>query len=70
MLGVTQARVSQILSLLTLDHEILRDLECLRDPFMLGYLSERKLRSLLKIRDHRDRLARFGEMWRMAGGRR
>jgi len=62
MIGRTNARVNQLLSLLKLDPEILEFLLANRDPDTIGCFTERRLRILLRIRRTSERLSRFMQM--------
>ena len=46
MLGITRARVNQILRLLKLDEERIESLKSMGDPLASKIISERKLRQL------------------------
>ena len=54
-LGVSRVRISQVLSLLKLDVKIIEAVEKLGDPMPKRYISERKLRSLIKLTNERQR---------------
>ena len=54
-LGVSRVRISQVLSLLKLDVKIIEAIEKMGDPMPKRYISERKLRSLIKLSNERQR---------------
>jgi len=54
-LGVSRVRISQILSLFKLDIEQIKVIEKLGDPMPKRYISERKLRSLVKLSNERQK---------------
>ena len=54
-LGVSRVRISQVLSLLKLNVKIIEAIENLSDPMPKRYISERKLRSLVKLSNERQR---------------
>jgi len=54
-LGVSRVRISQILSLLRLDIEQIEFIAKLSDPMPKRYISERKLRSLVKLSNERQK---------------
>jgi hypothetical protein len=54
-LGVSRVRICQVLSLLKLDIEQIKAIEKLGDPMPKRYISERKLRSLVKLSNERQR---------------
>ncbi|KPJ86322.1 MAG: hypothetical protein AMS17_12920 [Spirochaetes bacterium DG_61] len=54
-LGVSRVRISQILSLLKLDIEQIEFIAKLGDPMPKRYISERKLRSLVKLSNERQK---------------
>ena len=54
-LCVSRVRLSQVLSLLKLDVKIIEAVEKLADPMPNRYISERKLRSLVKLSNERQR---------------
>jgi hypothetical protein len=53
--GVSRFRICQVLSLLKLDDELIKTIEELREPIPKHYISERKLRSLVKLSIERQR---------------
>jgi hypothetical protein len=50
-LGITRARVSQVMALLNLAPEIQRELLALQDQKAIRFFSKRRLRPLLTIKD-------------------
>lgn len=54
-LGVSRVRISQVLSLLKLDDKLMETIEELGDPMSKRYISERKLRSFVKLSNERQR---------------
>lgn len=61
-MGVTRARVSQIMGLLRLAPEILDHIEDLEGSEGCLHLTERKLRQIAVLQDHQEQLARFSEL--------
>lgn len=61
-LGITRARVSQIMGLLKLPDEILRALLGLTDHRAIRYFSERRLRPLLGIPEPLRQVEEFNKM--------
>ena len=58
-LGITRARVSQIMSLLKLAPEIQKTLLGFKDPKMIRFFSEYRLRPLLNINNPNQQLKEF-----------
>ena len=61
-LGVSRARVTQLLSLLKLPAPIVQFLTRCRDPIVLCHFSERRLRPLAKLPSDAEGLAAFRKM--------
>ena len=61
-LGITRARVSQVMSLLKLAPEIQKELLNLQDQKAIRYFSERRLRPLLAIKDPARQIREFKKM--------
>jgi len=61
-MGVTRARVSQIMGLLRLAPEILDNIDDLDGSEGCLHLTERKLRQISVLTDHQEQLARFSEL--------
>ncbi len=61
-MGVSRARVTQIMNLLRLDSEIQEKLLKLEDQRAIRFFSERRLRPLIQIEDPRRQLREFERM--------
>jgi len=61
-LGITKARVSQVMALLKLTPEIQKALLALQDQKTIQYFSERRLRPLLTIKSPRKQIREFNKM--------
>lgn len=61
-LGVTRARVSQIMGLLKLAPQIQKELLALQDQAAIRFFSERRLRPLLAIKGQRKQVVEFRKM--------
>ena len=61
-LGITRARVIQVMSLLKLDPEIQKTLLGFEDPKMIKFFSEYRLRPLLNINNPNQQLKEFKKM--------
>jgi hypothetical protein len=61
-LGITRARVSQVMGLLKLAPEIQKELLNLQDQKAIRYFSERRLRPLLTIKDPARQIREFNKM--------
>jgi len=61
-LGITRARVSQIMALLKLAPEIQKELLNLQDQKAIRYFSERRLRLLLNIKESSKQIQGFRKM--------
>jgi len=61
-LGITRARVSQVMGLLKLAPEIQKELLNLQDQKAIRYFSERRLRPLLTIKDQARQIREFKKM--------
>ena len=60
--GVSRARVSQLLSLLRLAPEILAYIDRLRGDEGCLHVTERQLREIALLEDHREQHARFRDL--------
>lgn len=67
-LGITRARVSQVMGLLKLPEKIQRALLGLDDQRAVRYFSERRLRPLLAIPDETRQVREFKTMFKNAYG--
>lgn len=61
-MGITRARVSQIMALLKLAPEIQRELLALQDQRSLRFFSERRLRPLLNIKEPSKQIQEFNKL--------
>lgn len=61
-MGITRARVSQIMALLKLAPEIQRELLTLQDQKAIRFFSERRLRPLLNIKEPSKQIQKFNKM--------
>jgi len=61
-LGITRARVSQVIGLLKLTPEIQKALLGLQDQKAIRYFSERRLRPLLTIKNFSQQIREFKKM--------
>ena len=61
-LGITRARVSQVMSLLKLDPEIQKTLLGFEDQKMIKFFSEYRLRPLLTISNSNQQVKEFKKM--------
>jgi len=61
-LGITKARVSQVMALLKLTPEIQKALLALQDQNIIRFFSERRLRPLLTIKSPRKQIREFNKM--------
>jgi len=69
-LGITRARVTQVLGLLDLAPEIQEALLALDDPDAIHFLSERRLRPLLRFADPAEQVRKFEQLLAEAPGGR
>ena len=61
-MGVTRARISQVMGLLRLAPEILDHIDDMDGNEGCLHLTERKLRNIAVLQDHQEQLARFSEL--------
>ena len=61
-MGVTRARISQVMGLLKLAPEILDHIDDMDGNEGCLHLTERKLREIAVLQDHQSQLARFSEL--------
>jgi len=61
-LGVTRARVSQVMGLFKLSPQIQKELLALQDQNIIRFFSERRLRPLLTIKDQSKQIREFNKM--------
>lgn len=61
-LGITRARISQVMALLKLAPEIQRELLALQDQKAIRFFSERRLRPLLNIKEPSKQIQEFNKM--------
>jgi len=59
--GITIARVSHVMALLKLAPERQKELAALQDQRAIRYFSERRLRSLLAIKDSSEQIREFNK---------
>jgi len=69
-LGITRARVTQVLGLLDLAPEIQEALLALGDQDAVRFLSEHRLRPLLRLADPAEQVREFERLLAQAPGRR
>ncbi|MBI4712158.1 MAG: hypothetical protein HY762_02460 [Planctomycetes bacterium] len=62
ILNTSRVRVCQYLNLLKLPKKVVEFVENTKDPVLLSYFSERRLRTLTQIKDEKDQLQQFKEM--------
>ena len=60
--NVCRIRICRCLGLLKLHGKIIKFVKNIKDPILLHYFSERRLRSLRKYNEPKEQLARFNEM--------
>jgi hypothetical protein len=65
--GFTRARVTQILNLLKLAPEIQEYLSKITDKELLRFFTERRLRKIAAIKDHKTQLKRFQKLKKEVG---
>ena len=63
-LGISKARLTQIMNLLKLAPEIREYLKDLNDPSPLYYFNEKRLRPIASIEDKQKQLAKFADLKR------
>jgi hypothetical protein len=63
-LGISKARLTQIMNLLKLAPEIREYLKNLNDPSTLNYFNEKRLRPIASIKDKQKQLAKFADLKR------
>jgi hypothetical protein len=66
-LGISKARLTQIMNLLKLAPEIQDYLKNLNDPSLLNFFNEKRLRSIASIKDNQTQLEKFEELKRNFG---
>jgi hypothetical protein len=66
-LGISKARLTQIMNLLKLAPEIREYLKDLNDPALLNYFNEKRLRSIAGIKDKHMQLGKFADLKRKIG---
>jgi hypothetical protein len=59
--GLTRARVTQILNLLKLPARILEELQAIHEPAQIAFYSERRLRSIARLQSAREQTNAFCE---------
>jgi hypothetical protein len=66
-LGISKARLTQIMNLLKLAPEIQEYLKSLNDPSLLSFFNEKRLRPIANIKDNQIQLEKFKELKRNIG---
>ena len=66
-LGISKARLTQIMNLLKMAPEIQEYLKNLNDPSLLSFFNEKRLRSIASIKDKQTQLEKFEELKRNIG---
>ena len=61
-LGITRARITQIMNLLKLAPDILEYIKNLNNPEEIRGFTEKKLRAIATINDHKKQLAEFNKI--------
>ncbi len=61
-LGISKARLTQMMNLLKLAPEIREYLKDLNDPSPLNYFNEKRLRPIASIKDKQRQLAKFADL--------
>jgi hypothetical protein len=61
-LGLSRARITQIINLLKLPRPIIEFLADCRDPAILDHFTERRLRPLTRLANDKQKLDEFGRM--------
>lgn len=57
--GVNRARLTQIMNLMKLTPEIQDYLKNLKEPELIHFFTEKKLRQIAKISDHQEQIKKF-----------
>ena len=57
--GVNRARITQIMNLLKLAPEVQDYLKNLTDPLQIQYFTEKRLRRIIKTKDHQEQIRKF-----------
>ena len=58
-MGLSRVRITQIMNLLKLQPKIIQKISSIKDPLVFNFLTERRLRSLIKIKDKNTQIAMF-----------
>jgi hypothetical protein len=66
-LGISKARLTQIMNLLKLAPEIQEYLKNINDPSLLNFFNEKRLRPIASIKDKQTQLEKFEELKRKIG---
>ena len=66
-LGISKARLTQIMNLLKLAPEIQSYIKNLEDPLHLHYFNEKRLKPLANLKDKQTQLEKFEELKRTIG---
>lgn len=61
-LGISKARLTQIMNLLKLAPEIKLFLKNLKESKLIHYFTEKKLRPIAKTKDHQEQIKKFEEI--------
>ena len=67
-LGISKARLTQIMNLLKLAPEIKSYIKALDDPKLLHFFNERRLRSIVRIQDAKIQIIEFNKIKKVCLG--
>lgn len=65
-IGLSRVRITRIMNLLKLHPEIIQKLSSLANPSLFDFITERKLRAIIQIRNKNDQMDAFIKILRTA----
>jgi len=66
--GLTRARITQVLNLLKLPDSVIRNLCSVSEPKSIAFFSERRLRSITRLPRTKEQLKAFRDLEKRAAG--